>query len=683
MEDKNVPNQELENLLRKGLEQVNQTPDGDLWEKIAASQRPNNFGLRIRHIARYAAPVAAAVALLLAGWWHFSPKNHSQAANAPIARHEKPMPVAPATESWDDAPEAPDALDLSKNNASKMAAVSTLNTVPAATLRFRAETGVKYKSPTTGTTVKIPAEALVNARGQIVRGEVELTLREYRDIPDFLASGIPMHYADDRGSFFFNSAGMFEVRVSQNGEQLSMAPGQTYDLEFPSTGNFTDVSLFRLDDRTGQWGYEPNHAFVYEPRESSNFDPSIRPPVVSEAEAIRNNRQRDNRPCVPRDMGTPPKFDAASWVKAGVRTGHELATGKKKMPNWFLKKPWLKSETLLANMERGQVRIVRNRDMGEMFFPEDVSGVFTELAAFKDCYFHRSADSIGPDKVLRTDIDFDRINIVQEAGGRCLISLYSEKHGLYQVYADLSASIGNKSFDRAKVLNEYRRLRTKRLDDFETFAENLRKFLFVAIAFQSDKEWCMHQLEWLEYFQTQHPLMAERYSALVKAGIATDDALAKQAWSDWHAKLREQLFDSEYAVATTAAEKKENLAYALRLTNFGTYNCDQIFRLGQQGDYIYAAYQTPDGGRVYPKSVSVLERNSRLFFTMSENDKLVVVPGRAMDVVVSDRDGRQYHLSSETYAKLKLEGKQSSILTVRDITDVTRTPRDWAEYLEL
>ncbi|MFN0013631.1 MAG: hypothetical protein ACKVU2_03705 [Saprospiraceae bacterium] len=683
MEDKNVPNQELENLLRNGLEQVNQKPDGDLWEKIAASQRPNNLALRIRHIVRYAAPMAAAAALLLAGWLYFSPNNHPTGANTPLAHHEKSVPGAIASEVGDDAPEAPDALDLSKANHTESVVPPTLNTVPAAALRFRAETGVQYKSPTTGTMIKIPAEALVDSRGRIVRGEVELTLREYRNIPDFLASGIPMHYADDRGPFFFNSAGMFEVRVSQNGKPLSMAPGQSYDLEFPSTGNFTDVSLYRLDDRTGEWGYEPSHAFVYEPRETRGFDPSKRPPVVSESEAIRNNRQRDNRPCAPRDMGTPPKFDAANWIKAGVRTGHDLATGKMKMPNWFLKKPWLKSETLLASLERGQVRIVRNRDMGELFFPEDVTGVFTELQAFKDCYFHRSPDSIGPDKVLRTDIYFDRINIVQESGGRCLISLYSEKHGLYQVYADLSASIGNKSFDRAKVLDEYRRLRTKRLDDLEASVENLRKFLFVAIAFQSEKEWCMHQLEWLEYFQANHPLMAERYGALVKAGVANDDALARQAWPDWQARMREVLFNGDYTAATTASEKKEHLAYALRLTNFGTYNCDQIFRLGQQGDYIYAAYQTPDGGRVYPKSVSVLERNTRLFFTMPENNKLVVVPGRNLDVVIADRDGRQYHLSSETYARLKLEGKQSSTFTVKDITDVTHTPKDWAEYLEL
>ena len=62
MENKNTSNRELENLLRNGLEQVNESPDNDLWDKIEARQQPQNLGLRIRHIARYMMPMAAAVA---------------------------------------------------------------------------------------------------------------------------------------------------------------------------------------------------------------------------------------------------------------------------------------------------------------------------------------------------------------------------------------------------------------------------------------------------------------------------------------------------------------------------------------------------------------------------------------------------------------------------------------------
>ena len=119
-----------------------------------------------------------------------------------------------------------------------------LNTVPAASVRFQAETGVRYQSPVSGTSVYIPANSLIDANGQPVSGEVELLFREYRSIPDFLALGIPMHYGDERGAFFFNSGGMFEVRVHQYGEDLRMAPGREYDLNFAPTAQLTDASLY-------------------------------------------------------------------------------------------------------------------------------------------------------------------------------------------------------------------------------------------------------------------------------------------------------------------------------------------------------------------------------------------------------------------------------------------------------
>ncbi|MBL7798364.1 MAG: hypothetical protein JNJ90_17850 [Saprospiraceae bacterium] len=709
MENKNTSNRELENLLRNGLEQVNESPDNDLWDKIEARQQPQNLGLRIRHIARYMMPMAAAVALLLAGWWYFDQTNPAPQPDTPLAQTEKPASVAP--EDDEDAPEAPGLLVLPKTNPAQTVSGTGTNTVPASAVRFRAETGMEYQSPTTGTSVHIPANGLVDARGRIVRGEVELTLREYRNIPDFLASGIPMHYADERGSFFFNSGGMFEVRVSQNGEPLSMAPGQSYDLVFPATGQLTEASLFYLNDQTGDWEYVPDPVFnsMSEHRRESHLrvvgsdEPSVYPgiqknrptpalpPIVSEDEAIRNNQRRENLPCTPRQWEMPSKFDPAVWVKTAVRTGHELATGKTKIPGWFRKNPWIRNETLLNSVEHGEVRIVRNRDMGELFFPEDVSNTFTELRAFKDCYFRRTNDVANSDRMdytkevkeLPTDVYWDRIVIAQEEGSKCQIWLYSDKQGLLQMQANLLPSMGNKNFDLEQVLADYKALRTQRLNDLETRLENLRKFLAVAIAFQSQDEWCMHHQGWLEYFETQRPLMAKRYGELVQAGLATNDSLARAAWANWNARKREILFNTPTAAATTGAEGRENLQFALRLTNFGTYNCDQIMRLGQPGDFIYASYQTTEGKRVYPTSVSIMERNTRLFFTLPENNKMITIPGRGLDIVVTDREGRQYHYPSEAYAQVDWNNKKSNTFTVKDVTDITRTPKAWAEYLEM
>jgi len=707
MENKNTPNQELENLLRKGLEQVKQSPDAEVWGNIAARQHPKNFGLRIRHIAKLALPLAAVALLVLAGWWYFGPENQVESDALPTPAYRQTHPAAGKAPAEPVAGVLPDAAGeqpeagIPTATQSRPSTGPGLNTVPAATVNFRAETGVQYQSPTTGTSVRIPANALVDASGRPVQGEVELTLREYRDIPDFLASGIPMHYADERGAFFFNSGGMFEVRVSQNGEPLNMAPGQAYDLTFAATNELTNANMFYLNDDTGEWEYLPDPAFggnsklyvigvpgsrddgerMFKPDAREATTPS-QARIVTESQAVQNNRA--NQTCLPRIPEAPSSFDAAKWVKTGVKMGHELASGKTKLPTWFRKRPWIKLESLLNSVERGQIRIVRTRDVSELFFPEDVSGTFTELRAFKDCYFFRDDNQSEPDKKLRTDIHFDRVSVVQETGNRCLISMYSDKHGLYQVYADLTASSSNKSFDAAAVMSEYQRLRTERLNNLETMLENLRMFLFVAPAFQSEDEWCMPYPEWLDHFDTNRATMAKRYAELVKKGLDTNDALAVATWNNWLARVRGLHLEDNKRTASTDFGSKQSLQYALRLTNFGTYNCDQIFRLGgERRDPVYASYQTSDGKRVYASTVSVLERNTRLFFTLPEADKLLNLPGRGLDVVVTDRNGRQYHLPAEDYSRAQLDGRQVYTFTVKDVTDITRTPKDWAEYLEM
>jgi hypothetical protein len=385
----------------------------------------------------------------------------------------------------------------------------------------------------------------------------------------------------------------------------------------------------------------------------------------------------------------PVNADPGEWVSTGVRVGHDLATQKMKMPAWFRQNPNLTSEALLNGTERGMVRIVRNQDLGELFFPEDLNNFFTELKAFKDCYFIRKTDSIsstlGPAQV--PDIYWDRVAVRQELGNEVWISLYSDTEGLVQFYANLTASIGNKQFDADKVMAEYRRLRDQRLKDFEATVDRLHQFLATAAMFQTEPEWCMSYPEWIAYFDAQLPMMAKRYAALVQAGLDRDQALAQDAWSKWRARARNMYLDRAEAAQKFANSpvrgKVEAMQYALKVSQFGIYNCDQIFRLSGQADYIYASYQTETGDRVYATTVSVLEKNSRLFFTLPSADKMLRVPGRALDVVITDKEGRQYHLPGDAYARLDLKGRQVNNFVVKDITEKTRSPRDWANYLDM
>ena len=706
MENKPSTPSEFEKLLKRHLEQLESAPDDNTWAHIAAQQRPANRLLRVKYMTKIVLPIAAAGLLTLAGWWHLQHRDE-HGANPPAAPEPKISPyqpgaagnppVAVSRPGTDPGGSGQESGDLSSEAGGQHAQPSgkpypgrqfgqRLNTVPAASLRFQAETGVRYQSPVSGTSVYIPANSLIDAHGQPVTGEVELLFREYRSIPDFLASGIPMHYGDERGAFFFNSGGMFEVRVHQYGEDLRMAPGREYDLNFAPTAQLTDARLYYYNESDRSWRYQPDAAFA-------QMDGSL-PPVVTEAEVVRNNRTGKANECLPDLPLLPTKADPAVWMKDAVLTGLRLAEGQLKVPVWFQRNSSLTKEQVLNGLERGLSRIVRHRDQMEFFFPEDVNNVFTELKAFKDCYFYRAADSLNnlTNSVViksKNGFPFDpneywqRISIYEEAG-MCHFWLYGEQ-GMSEFYAKLSGSTGNKNFDAEKVLAEYQRLREERQKNFDDLVNSLQRFIQLAPAFQTPEEWCMTPESWLTYFEKNRPLMQKRYAALVKAGLSTDNSVALAAWNAWRNRLRDLHFD-RYEQANTVKKSKNGLEFALKFTNFGLYNCDQIYRLGtdRAPDYIYSAYKTPDGRRVVPASVSIMERNSRMFFTLPSAESLPRLPGRSLDIVLTDAGGRCYHLPAADYARLDLTTNQrSNTFTVEDVTEKTRTPREWAELLEM
>lgn len=667
------------------LKKVEATPDDSTWAQIAARQSRRNTWLRLRYYAAVALPVIALLMLAVAGWWYWTgadapgqPVPGTSQPSSPrqeITPENKP-PVATLEPASDEAYVYAPQTSFSQKYPARFA--SRLNTVPAAAVRFRAETGLDYESPSSGTRVHIPANGLVDGKGMPARGEVELVFREYRDIADYLASGIPMHYGDERGSFFFNSGGMFEVRINQNGETLQMAPGQTYDLTFSPTNELENASLYYLDDATGAWKYQPDPAF------GKQGDPMF-PPVVSEEVAARNNKGQNPNNCLPDLPELAIGQDPAACLMGAVQTGFDLAKGKIKMPLWFRKNPGLNEEQLLNGLERGLVHIVRHRDLAELFFPEDINNVFTELKAFKDCYFVKAPDSLEGIFDPKAGEYWHRISIYKEAGSLCHFWLYGEQ-GLIEFYANLTASTGNKNFDAEKIMAEYQRLRAERMDNFEKTVRGLHQFMLIAPAFQTQEELCMTPPEWLTYFEENHPIMLKRYGELIKSGLTTNSTLALETWNNWRARLRKQIIERNQRVASTLKNARQGLDYALNLTQFGIYNCDQIFRLGRRSEYIYTAFNTSDGNRVYPASLSVLERNSRMFFTLPNKDQILYAPGSQLDIVVTDFKGRNYILPAEEYARIdfsSLASRNTTSITVKDVTDKTRSPKDWAELLDM
>ncbi|MEI6409820.1 MAG: hypothetical protein WCR52_10585 [Bacteroidota bacterium] len=690
MEDKTSTNQNLEDLFRQGLNQVDSEPDAETWAAIAAQQKSLNTRFKRRYYAKITLPLLAVLIISFFGWQQFGsnhkdalqqnpiqiPENQSQnpATQHPEVAQTNPDPnEAAALTSIPAAPNLASALPVPERPQPNRIRV---NTVPRTVWRFKAEEGLEYENPVTGTSVHIPGGILVHNDGRPVTGEVAFNLQEYRSMSDYLASGIPMHYSDERGDYHFNSGGMFELSVRQGTESLNIAPGQQCEMRFSPTHKLTQANLFFFDENAGQWKYEASPAFAAEDGASSAY-----PLVVSEAVAIRDNINRETAPaCLPQlDLIAPGDDNRlAQWIKDGVRTGNELALGKQVIPAWFRNYADQKDEVLLGRLEQSLIHIVHHRDHQEMFFPEDIKGIFTELKAFKGAYFVFDSERNG--KMVPLDGFWDRVSVVQEQGAVCTISLLG-KTGLVQFYATLVPSPGNEHFDVEKALANYRKMRDERQQDADKNLKNWRRFLFAAKIFESEQEWCMSTSEWCGYFDEQNAMMRKRYGALVKAGAADQDSVAQDIWAKW----RRRIINMNMGKNVPARGARSSLTYALRLSNFGLYNCDQIFKLGRGHEmaYLDAHYKTYDGRIITPQSVSVMEKSTRLFFTLSAPNQLPCLPGRKLDFILTDKFGRNYVLARNTYARKAMQANQSLSFEVQDVTDKTGSPADWAELLDM
>lgn len=686
MEDQTSTNKNLEDLFRQGLDRIDAEPDTDLWNAIEARQKDPNKKLRLRHYARIAVPVAALFVAGLGIGLRFWP--HRPGGTPEQSTFTQYADQTPAKQADELAHAQTTAHNVTLPNADRLAPAPVgrpapfrlrVNTVPPKRLYFRAEDGLEYENPVTGTSLQIRPGILVHADGRPVAGEVELQLMEYRNPSDYLASGIPMHYTDERGEYHFNSGGMFEVNVLQGAERLFIAPGQQCDLRFSPTHQLTQASLFYFDENNdGQWKYEANAAFAAE----DGALPAL-PPVVAEAVAIRDNIQRNAAPaCLPPDLPVPGEIDVARWIREGVRTGYELAHGRDAIPAWFRHYSDQKDEVLLGRLEQSLIHIVHHRDHQEMFFPEDIKGIFTELKAFKGAYF--VFDNDRNHKQLKLDGFWDRVSVVQEQGAVCTISLLG-KEGLTQFYATLIPSPGNEHFNVEEALQNYRTLRDERQQNFETRLKRWRRFLFAAPIFASESEWCMPTAEWCAYFDEQNPLMRKRYDALVQAGAAEQDSVAQGIWNTWRRRVLSMRIDDINRKLSPTRGLRSDLVYALKLSHFGLYNCDQIFNLwrGHEAAYLQAYFQTAEGAVITPKSMSVMEKSTRLFFTLPSPGKMPCLPGRKLDFVLTDEQGRSYILPRDRYARRPMHANQAVTFQVEDVTEKTGTPGDWAELLDM
>ena len=105
-----------------------------------------------------------------------------------------------------------------------------------------------------GTIIKYPKNAFLDAAGNPVTGEIEILFREFHDVIEIFASGIPMEYDSASNKYHFESAGMFDIKGMQNGIPLTINPDSPLVVELSSKQHGDYFNLYKLDEK-GKWNY--------------------------------------------------------------------------------------------------------------------------------------------------------------------------------------------------------------------------------------------------------------------------------------------------------------------------------------------------------------------------------------------------------------------------------------------
>ena len=117
--------------------------------------------------------------------------------------------------------------------------------IPFATHRFQADSGTEIRL-STGTTIRIDAGSLVDAKGNLIRGEVEFRVREFHSTNDILRSGIPLN-TQQNGSDRLQSAGMIEMRAFAKDQPLEVAEGKTIGVDLAGYRNSMGYDLWYME----------------------------------------------------------------------------------------------------------------------------------------------------------------------------------------------------------------------------------------------------------------------------------------------------------------------------------------------------------------------------------------------------------------------------------------------------
>jgi hypothetical protein len=137
--------------------------------------------------------------------------------------------------------------------------------------------------------IKIPKNSFVDKNGKDIVGDVTIEYREFHDAADIIAGGVPMAYDSAGKKYNLETAGMFDIKGSQNGEPVFIKPDKTLKVELASANNEQRFNQYYLDTISQNWTYikKDRAEAIIAKTENRSVTDIKRPPTTAKIEQLK------------------------------------------------------------------------------------------------------------------------------------------------------------------------------------------------------------------------------------------------------------------------------------------------------------------------------------------------------------------------------------------------------------
>ncbi len=135
--------------------------------------------------------------------------------------------------------------------------------------------GGELKHPSSSK-IKVPKNSFVDKNGKDIIGDVTIEYREFHDAADIITSGIPMNYDSAGTKYHLESAGMFDIKGSQNGEPVYIKKDKKVEVELASANADNRFNQYYLDTVSKNWQYlkKDDQLTVFKPQAKTHQKPN-------------------------------------------------------------------------------------------------------------------------------------------------------------------------------------------------------------------------------------------------------------------------------------------------------------------------------------------------------------------------------------------------------------------------